>query len=122
MDPAGTTKVMQAVVTPKAKRIMVMEVVDVSSLKPTILFRTFFFLNVFLRRIAGPGIPRPTDRLYVHLLFFIFLLNLIYYPTNPAGGGFMSKAKEMLHDFKDGGNSRRKSGGGYTRPGNEGDY
>ena len=34
----------------------------------------------------------------------------------------MSKAKEMLHDLKEGGNSKRGSGGGYTRPGNEGDY
>ena len=65
MDPAGTTKVMQAVVTPKG--IMAMEVVDVSSLKPTTTFRTFFS-QMFPRRIAGPGISRPTDRLYVHVL------------------------------------------------------
>lgn len=62
MDPAGTTKVMQAVVTPKG--IMAMEVVDVSSLKP---IRTFFS-QMFPRRIGGPGIPRPTDRPYVHVL------------------------------------------------------
>lgn len=35
----------------------------------------------------------------------------------------MSKAKEMLHDIKDGGSGKRGgSGGDYNRPGNEGDY
>jgi hypothetical protein len=34
----------------------------------------------------------------------------------------MSKAKEMMHEFKDGGDSKRGSSGGYTQPGNEGDY
>ena len=47
------------------------------------------------------------------------LSNLLCYL---AGGGFMSKAKGMLHEFKEGGNGKRGSGGGYTQPGNEGDY
>lgn len=54
----------------------------------------------------------------VRLLSQLSLSNLF---TNPAGG-FMSKAKGMLHDLKDGGNGNRGSSGGYTRPGNEGDY
>jgi len=34
----------------------------------------------------------------------------------------MSKAKEMLHDIKDGGSGKRGGSGDYNRPGNEGDY
>ena len=34
----------------------------------------------------------------------------------------MSKAKGMLHEFKDGGGSNRKSGDGYTKPGSQEDY
>lgn len=69
MDPAGTTKVMQAVVTPKGG--MVKEVADVSSFTPT-TFRTYFSSMIF-RRIAGPGIsgiPRP---MYVYLLSHLYL-------------------------------------------------
>ena len=53
---------MQAVVTPK--RIMAMAVVDVSRNQPH--FVRFFPSNIFLRRIPGPGIPRPEERLYVN--------------------------------------------------------
>lgn len=120
MDPAGTTKVMQAVVTPKGT--MAMEVVDVSSLKPTTL-RTFFssiFLSDGTQDQGSQGQQTGCTS-----IFFLIFLYLIYYPTNPAGGGFMSKAKGMLHDLKDGGNKRGSGGdggGGYTQPGNEGDY
>ena len=117
MGPAGITKVMQAVATPKGT--MAMEVVDVSSLKPS-KFHTFFS-SKFLSDGAqdqgsqgqGQGQGQQTG---CTSIFFLILLYLIYNPTNPAGG-FMSKAKGMLHDLKDGGN--RGSGGEYSQPGNQ---
>lgn len=68
-------------------------------------------------RIKDPKVNRRD----VGLSSFSSFFYLTSYPTNPAGGGFMNKAKGMLHDLKDGGGSR-KSSEGYTRPGNEGDY
>lgn len=125
MDPAGT-KVMLAVGTPKGT--MAMEVVVVSSLNQP-HFLPFFF-SMFhsdgsqdqgSQGQQGQKTGSQGQQTGCTSIFFTpsFLSNLLTYA---AGGGFMSKAKGMLHDFKEGGNGKRGSGGGYTQPGNEGDY
>lgn len=86
-------------------------------------FSSFFLAisSIFFSQ-TGSRIKDPkVNRRDVGLSSFSSFFYLTSYPTNPAGGGFMNKAKGMLHDLKDGGGSR-KSSEGYTRPGNEGDY
>jgi hypothetical protein len=109
---------METVVTPNLG-ITVMEVVDVSSLIPTI--SPAIFLTACLTDGQDQGYTGQQRDCTPFFSFFLHM-NLIHFLTNPAGGGgLISKAKDILHDMKDGGSGKR-GGDGYSQPGNEGQY
>ena len=92
MDPAGTTKVMRAVVTPKGG--MVREVVDVSCLHQPHFVRSFS--SIFFRRIAGPGISRIPRPMYVYLPFSSLSISSMFLSDGTQDQGSQAKCTSII--------------------------